>query len=528
MLLDFNDAAAPQRLEADLCVVGAGAAGISMARELIGSRLSVILLESGGLRLEAPVQALYEGTNTRGDFALDGTRFRMFGGTTSVWGGWCAPLDEIDFTRRDWVPYSGWPIEREVLLPYYGRAQSLCQLGRYRYEVAEWPELTKTPLEFDAAKLTHRMWQLSPPTRFGETYRDEVVRAPNLTLVLHATATEIETSDDASHVRQIRVSSLGGRRGLVRARQYVIACGGIETPRLLLLSNRVEAAGLGNGHDLVGRFFMEHPHADAGGVLISGEIGRFGDYGMRTVDREAVVLAVGPSPAAQRRLRILNSSLAVSGTLCLRPTQSLDSLNKIARAFESGRWPASAALHFRTLLEDPDDVLREGYRQLRDEPPRGYTFLARTEVAPNPANRVLLSDTRDALGQPRVKLQWRLGDLERHTVESTMRMLAAELGRLDIGRVRLNELLLRPDAAWSENLGWVGHHMGTTRMSESPRHGVVDANCRVHGVANLYLAGAAVFPTGGFANPTLTIVALSLRLADHLKFRFRTESAASS
>jgi choline dehydrogenase-like flavoprotein len=516
MLLDFRDAAVPAQHRADVCVIGAGPAGIAIAREFIGSGRSVIVLESGGLDFEQGIQDFCKGENTREDFALDASRFRLFGGTSLVWGGWCAPLDELDFQRREWVPYSGWPISKQDLLPFYRRAQTLCELGKYRYDVAEWPALAKSTLALDPAKLSHRMWQLSPPTRFGEVYRVELTRARDVTLLLHATATGLVTGENARAVTEVRIADLGGRRGRVSAQLFVIACGGIETPRLLLMSNSVEARGIGNRHDLVGRFFMEHPHPDAGGVLISGDIARFKPYVDRTANGERVVLGMAPSAAAQRRLRILNSSIAVHDAMHFEPSEGWDSLTKLARAADEGRWPESAGTHVGRVLRDLDDVIREGYRRARHRPVQGYSFVARTETAPNPANRVTLAAERDALGLPRARLHWRVGSLERRTVEQTMRLVAAELGRLDLGRVRLNELLLEDDARWSENLSWFGHHMGTTRMSDDASRGVVDANCRVHGVANLFIAGSSVFPTAGFANPTLTLLALALRLADHL------------
>jgi choline dehydrogenase-like flavoprotein len=517
VLLDFRQAAVPELLQADLCIVGGGAAGIAIAREFIDSGWSVILLESGGHEPDTRVQDLNRGENPRGDFTLHESRFRLLGGTTLVWGGWCAPLDELDFLRRDWVPHSGWPITRQALMPWYQRAQGLCQLGEFRYDVRDWPGLESQTLRLDAAKLSHRLWQLSPPTRFGETYRGELTAAHNITLLLHATATEIVTGDNAQAVSEIRIANLDGRRGLVRARLYVVACGGIETPRLMLLSRGVEASGLANGHDLVGRYFMEHPHPDAGGVLVYGDIRRFDAYVRRAFGEDGIVVAFGPSADAQRRLRILNSSIAVGGSLRLGPTEAWDSLTKLARAVEHGHWPANAVTHVGNVLRNLDGVLREGYRRRKQELVRGYRFISRTETAPDPANRVVLSDERDALGQPRARLLWRPGSAERMTVAQTMLLVAAEFGRLDVGRIRLNELLLEDDARWSENLSWFGHHMGTTRMSETPRTGVVDADCRVHGLANLYIAGSSVFPTSGYANPTLTILALSLRLADHLK-----------
>lgn len=519
MLIDFKTAEVGSLLQADICVIGGGPAGIAIARDFIGTGRSVILLESGGLQFDREVQSLDEGTNTRGDFSLRTSRFRMLGGTTYVWGGWCAPLDDSDFRKRDWVPYSGWPITKSDLLPFYARAQELCQLGRYRYTVPEWPSLAGKVLALDASKLEHRLWQMSPPTLFGEVYAAQLSKAPEVKLLLNATVTEIVARENAAAVSEVRVASLNGRTTRVRARAFILACGGIETPRLLLASHRVAANGLGNEHDLVGRFFMDHPHPDAGGVLLTGDAGSFRPYVDTEIGKERVVLGFGPSAPAQQRLRILNSSVAVHQPLHYAPSDSWDALSKLARGFEEWDWPANAGSLVLDVLRDLDDVIREGYLRATQGPVRGFSFTSRTETAPNPSNRVTLTDERDALGVNRVRLDWRVGSLERVTVEKTMRLLAEELGRLGVGRVRINELLLENDSRWSENLSWFGHHMGTTRMSSDPRSGVVDADCRVHGMANLFVASSSVFPTSGFANPTLTILALALRIADHVKTR---------
>ena len=515
MLIDFRRAGLGPHLEADVCVIGGGAAGITIANEI--SNHSVIVLESGGLEFDPQVQRLYKGDNPRGDFSLDTSRYRMLGGTTFAWGGWCVPLDAIDFQPRHWVPDSGWPITKQDLLSSYHRAQKVCELGRYRYGVADWPMLATKALALDPAKLEHRLWQLSPPTRFGRAYREALSKAPNVKVLLNATATQIVTGENAAAVKEVRIAALDGTRATVRARVYVIACGGIETARLLLVSNTVEAKGLGNRHDLVGRYFMEHPHPDAGGVLVEGSVDKFRAYFDRGRDGEQVVVGFGPSPGAQERLQILNSSIAVHDALHGEPTDGWDSLMKLSRAAREFEWPENGGTHVFNVVRNLGSVIREEYFRATDGPIRGFSFTARTETAPRPSNRVILIHDRDALGLNRVRLDWAPGTLERVTVEKTMMLLAAEFGRLGVGRVKLNELLMESTARWSENLGWYGHHMGTTRMSESPKSGVVDANCCVHGIANLYIASSSVFPTCGFANPTLTILALALRLADHIR-----------
>jgi choline dehydrogenase-like flavoprotein len=201
---------------------------------------------------------------------------------------------------------------------------------------------------------------------------------------------------------------------------------------------------------------------------------------------------------------------------------------KLSRAFNERRWPESAGTHIVNVLRDLDDVLHEAYSRSTNREVRGYYLTARTEVAPDPNNRITLDRARDALGMNRVHLDWQVRALDRLSVATTMRLLAGELGRLGVGRVRVNELLFEEDGRWSENLSWFGHHMGTTRMSSDPRSGVVDADCRVHSIDNLYVASSSVFPTGGFANPTLTILALAVRLADHLKSVALREPTARS
>jgi choline dehydrogenase-like flavoprotein len=517
MLAYFEEIPTGSRLEADICIIGAGPAGIAMAREFEGTDLSVLLIESGGLDFDKETQNLYRGINERGDFKLHKSRFRIFGGTSYVWGGWCAPLDASDFETRAWVKDSGWPIKLADLTPFYRRAQPLFELGPYRYQVDQWDFGTAETLPLDRAKLRHILWQLSPPTVFGTTYLDELRTSKNIRVLLQANATEIVTDAVGSSVTRISLQDFHGRKSHVFAGAYVIACGGIETARLLLSSSRDQPWGLGNGHDLVGRFFMEHPHPDAGGVVFSVEPDLLRAYYEREFDSGRIILGWGPSAEAQEKLGILNCSVALHGSLHHGPSEGMDSLVKLARALESRRWPDDVSGHVWRVLRDLDNVLRESYMRATEGPVTGFGLIARTEVAPNPSNRLIMSDEKDELGMPRVKLVWNVGDLERLTVERTVNLLAQEFGRLGMGRVRINELLLEDNDTWSRNLSWFGHHMGTTRMSENPRTGVVDVDCKLHGMSNLYVASSSVFPTCGYANPTLTIGALAIRLADHLK-----------
>jgi len=498
-------------LEADLCIVGAGAAGISMALEWIGSPRTVLLLEGGGLEYEPAMQDLYRGEIVGLPYyPLQAARLHYFGGTTGHWAGFCSTLDPIDFDKRDWVPHSGWPLRREELDPFYARAQPLLELGPYEYAAGDWQrrDPTLVPLPLDPRVMWTKMWQFSPPTRFGARYRDAVIGARNVHLYTHANVCELEANESLGAVDGLRVRTLDGKEHRARARYYVLACCSIQNARLLLASNRRTPTGLGNAHDLVGRFFMEHIEIPGGHLALapSGAVNtklyafEFG----QTKARGELAL----SAAVQRERRILN------GTVSLEPGAP----GEVAKStFQWGTPERLAALRkwqANGKVGPPPDGLPE---RAPAGAPRFFHLVTRQEQAPNPDSRVMLSTERDALDMPRAKLAWRLTELDRRSFRVFYEVLGRELGRNGVGRVQLLDWVRRDDATWPGTLSGGWHHMGTTRMHDNPRRGVVDATCRVHGLDNLYVAGASVYPTGGAANPTLTLVALSLRLSDHLK-----------
>ena len=498
-------------LEADLCIVGAGAAGISMALEWIGSPRTVLLLEGGGLEYEPAMQDLYRGEIVGLPYyPLQAARLHYFGGTTGHWAGFCSTLDPIDFDKRDWVPHSGWPLRREELDPFYARAQPLLELGPYEYAAGDWQrrDPTLVPLPLDPRVMWTKMWQFSPPTRFGARYRDAVIGARNVHLYTHANVCELEANESLGAIEGLRMRTLDGKEHRARARYYVLACCSIQNARLLLASNRRTPTGLGNAHDLVGRFFMEHLEIPGGHLALarSGAVNtklyafEFG----QTKARGELAL----SAAVQRERRILN------GTVSLEPGAP----GEVAKStFQWGTPERLAALRkwqANGKVGPPPDGLPE---PAPAGAPRFFHLVTRQEQAPNPDSRVLLSTERDALDMPRAKLAWRLTELDRRSFRVFYEVMGRELGRSGVGRVQLLDWVRRDDGAWPGTLSGGWHHMGTTRMHDNPHFGVVDANCRVHGLDNLFVAGASVYPTGGAANPTLTLVALSLRLSDHLK-----------
>jgi choline dehydrogenase-like flavoprotein len=526
VILDLHDLDPRRDLETDLCVIGGGAAGITLARSLAGTPIDVLLLESGGLEQDPVGQALYRGESVGllPSSALEACRLRYFGGTTNHWGGWCAPLEGTDFERRTWVPASGWPIERRELERYYESAQQLCGLARFDYDTRSWFSASPGLPDFAPEKVVTRMWQISdPPVRFGSRYRDELERAGNVTTVLGANVSRLETTGNGRLVSTARIQTLTGRSQVVRARRFVLACGAIENARLLLLSDGVERDGVGNRRGLVGRFFMQHPHVPTATIHATGP--RELASAFRRRDREGVGLrpCLCPGVAAQRRERILGCSMSLEHELDRE--SGYVAVREIGRSLRDGEVPDTFGADVLDVLADlggAAESLGDGIRGEFEPPVSGVSVYTRSEQAPDPDSRISLGERRDALGAREVEMDWRLSELDRRTIRVAHRLLAEELGRLGLGQVQLAEWLGREDGegpSWPDALHSGCHHMGTTRMADDPGRGVVDSDARVHGVANLYIAGSSVFPTSGWANPTLTLVALTLRLAEHLRIR---------
>lgn len=526
MLIDSRNIPEGTRVESDICIIGAGAAGITLAREFSGTQYRVCLLESGGLDYDKDTQELYKGENIGFPYyELDALRLRYFGGTTNHWGGACRPLDEIDFAKRSWVPDSGWPFDKSHLDPFYMRAHSVTQLGPYDYSLDEWMSQEKPKLPFNENLLTTAMFR-GNPLRFGQVYRDEIKNAPNIQTYLFANVTNIASNSDGNNIDRLHVATLAGNKFSVSSKIIILATGGIENPRILLASNDVHKNGLGNQFDIVGRYFMEHLSAPAAILfpsdpdtpmgLYSGQLNkqRVVGYGYLTLPEKIIkqeellnIRAFINKMPRQEALTSVSNGVA--------------SADAILEAMREARMADDFDNHLVNVLSDFDEVAIYSYqkffrRELRKKPT--YYLNYHIEQAPNPESRVTLSSERDRLDLPRVQLAWRFGDLEKRTLKRANDIIAQELGRTGIGNLRLT--LTDPETGWPSVLrgargAW--HQMGTTRMHPDPKHGVVDESCKVHGISNLYIAGSSVFPASGYTNPTLTIVALSIRLADQIK-----------
>ena len=544
MAIYHLDGSAPVDVEVDLCIIGAGPAGISIARTFIGTSVSVCVVESGGLAAEQVNQELYEGTSI-GAVAFDPTisRMRIFGGTGKLWGGGCIPLSTLDLGQREWVPHSGWPLSYAELEPYYARARTFCRIESH--EFADGSFLTRPsrpPVPFDSRKLVNQIF-VSNPVRFGETYAPELERAENIKVLLHANLLELQASPGGSLVRQARIRSLGGKEGVVRARHYVLACGGIENARLLLLSDSVVPHGLGNDRDLVGRFFMDHPTGKLGTLLANAPHRLTQPYDRSRGNVFPEICLSDEAVGAHRLLSGRIRPVAVEGPV----PKGIQAMRGLRAALRQSELDESSAMQERlwaamkyTPNDDGTAVASKGVGRLALQLGLGVGDIARAlgqkligkptvksdhvdlmgyfEQAPNPDSRVTLGTKLDALGQRKICVDWRLTPLDWHTYRTAAMIFGTELARVCGGQFQLEPWLSEGDGAIPQISG-TAHHLGTTRMSDDPQKGVVDRQCRVHGVDNLYVAGSSVFPTGGWAFPTFSIVALSLRLADHLRAR---------
>lgn len=548
MIADARSVSRDEIVETDVCIVGGGIAGLTLAHELVDQGFQVLLLESGDLARDDETQALYRGESVgRPYFRLEEARARLLGGSANFWdvdlgdgrlGARLRPLDPVDFEERDWVPYSGWPFGRSHLDPFYDRAQSMLRVEPFTYDLDAWEDRAERPrLPLRSDDVTTIVFKFGAQDVFTVGYRNEIVRrAENVIALVHANVVEIETDETAQTVTRVRVACLQGNRFWVAARLFILAAGGLEVPRLLLASRGTRSTGLGNQHDLVGRFFMEHLHFSSGVYLPAHAdlAGRMQLYSrIHEVKGVPIIGKLALAAATLRRERLLNGCIQFVPRRITRAELFPAIVSRGARSFDlllaslmRGRVPEDAGRHLWNVLAGWEDALQQGYRKMRrrvaarldTERLPAFRPAYMTEQMPNPDSRVTLSPERDALGQNRVRLDWRLSAVDMTSVVRMQAIVDAALRGAGLGRLYP---ALRDDTPPSGGipLGVHGgnHHMGTTRMHVDPRKGVVDPDSRVHGVSNLFIAGPSVFPTGGYANPVLTVVALTLRLADHVK-----------
>lgn len=549
MIIESDDFPDQLELHADVCIVGAGAAGITMALELMKQGLDILVLESGGHAEEKDTQALYAGTvvDQHLHSPPDTYRQRRFGGSTTIWGGRCMPFDPIDFEQRDYIPHSGWPFGREELAPHYRKATQVCEAGVHAYTVEEAFRRSPRPMIEGFASShfsTNRLERFSCPTNFAARYGAKLAAATNVRVLLHANVTRIHLNGGGFAVESLGVKTLSGKAFTVRAAQFVLATGGLEVPRMLLANRDVHGEGIGNAYGNVGRFYMCHIAGTIGALSINGPLTKVW-HGYDVSDEGSYCRRrLALNETTQRSLGIGNFIARLHHPRITDPDHrnGILSLLFLAQAlipYEYGKrlhGEERAALsewggHIRNVALGPLDTIGFAWHMLRDRllaerkfpsiiiKPKANLFSIdfHAEQQPNPLSRVTLGADVDELGVPRIKIDWRYTTGDVDTVARSLSLLAADISQSNAGRLNYDPKSVEFEMTRYGAYG--GHHIGTARMGSNPHTSVVDADCRVHGVTNLYIASAATFPTSSQANPTLTVVALALRLARHLSER---------
>ncbi len=543
MFIDTRQINDGKALIVTVCIVGGGVAGLTIARELEQAGVDTCVLESGGFEPDDANRDLYRGRSTGIDYQFaDGCRARFLGGSSNCWGGWSRPLDAWDFEQRDWIPHSGWPFGLDEMAPYYARTHELLKLGPINFDPHYWEQaigrkdVRRLPLGDGDVRDT--ISQFSPPVRFGKHYRQELKLARHVRVFLYANVTELVPDPLAMRIKQVRVQTLNGKSMTVAARLFVLASGGIENARLLLASNRVVSQGVGNQHDLVGRYFMDHPRMVVGQVQFKQQWSRNKLYDIKYHYMNKAVSAHGQhiaaqlalTPQAMQRERVLNARVCFCSEFPGEGSEGAKALFRVKQSLlkkdQPGHTLTDDAL---AMVRDPFNTFLYGFTRLCHPRflIRNVGFQLIVEPLPDPDSRVRLSTTqRDALGMPRVEVCWKLDPLVRRTADKTLALISQTLQIRDIAQV--SALPTIEKSGWPSSFEPEGtwHHMGTTRMHDDEREGVVNRDCKVHGYSNFYIAGSSVFPTAGANFPTITIAALAMRLATHLMAELKTSSSA--
>jgi len=524
MILDGRTMPPKTRVDVDLCIIGAGPAGLTLAREFADSTIRVAVLESGGLDRDRDIDRLGAGESVGYPCeALERIRVRGIGGSSLHWAayekegdeGWPArPLDPLDFEVRPGRPLSGWPFRYQDMEPYYRRAQVVARLGPFAYDAATWERdgARRLPLGLGVETVVLQRGPLSFAHHVGA-----LAAASNISLIHHATVTLLATAAGGRRIIEVIASTHADSTVSVLARLYILATGGIENARMLLLTNEARPHGLGNGNDLVGRYFMERLSA-RGGVLIptDRDLERQATlYSNHLVDGTRVHGALTLSPETIRKEQLTNAILWLRAVPKAFTSEGVRSAATLVRGFRRRPRIGDLPGHARNVIADLDEVASTLWGDLRSTRKRPDVFQVafQAEATPQADSRVTLSATRDPYGLPRARLDWRIAENDFRLIRRTIDLIDARLQETGVGRIIRKFGDEHPPAMIVGNF----HHLGTTRMATDARRGVVDEYCRVHEVENLYVAGSSVFPSAGFANPTLTIVALAIRLADHLK-----------
>lgn len=518
MLIDFttqlSDVSFPR-----LVIVGSGPVGMALATGLRRRGVDVTIIESGPAAATS-VSPLNEGDNLGLPFTGIEKRGRGLGGGTSQWAGQCLRFHAADFERREWVDGSGWPLGYDDLAPFYSEAEKYFDVSADGYLARVWEEFGLEPGRMIDTDVLVRFSVFARQPQVFDRDRKYWSRDKGSRFLYNATVTQLVR--DGPRVRGVVVQHPGGAALTIPADLVVICVGGIETARMLLEPTPGFPRGIGNGNPHVGQHFQDHPHTVIGQIeeyeLGSGlaDVTRFMSALYRSRRRYLPRLVL--SATRQRELGVLNS--CAIATFDWPPESVTQNLRELQAAVAGRRFDLRLGSRISRTVRDPWALSRSIRARLRGasfgEEPALVNLHGFAEQDPMTPSSVSLSDRSDCLGRPLAAVNWQVGDRERETLLALAHEIDAYLRSNGIGRVQISESLKQSDDRWKSGVLDNQHHVGTARMSDSEHRGVVDPNCRLFGLPNLYVCGGAVMPTGSHANPTLTMTALAFRLASRL------------
>lgn len=515
-------------LSCQVCIVGGGAAGITLAHDLSKKGADIILIESGGKTYDQATQDLYKANHFDKPFPNPAfSRLRFLGGSSNHWQNNTSPLSRLDFEKRDGIENSGWPITFDEVNKYYPRAQGYCGVSDDGYDALEWSSKLKKMAVTQQSNVIESRIAKSPilPTRFYNSYGSDIEEAENVRILTYTNIVDLDFDVHGSVINRIRCQTLQNNHVDVNAEIFVLCCGGLENARLMLLFNEKYKNKLGNSGDNVGRYLMEHPTPRAAHALFENDID-LSFYQASAVDTRLITGFFSLNDATVQEHETINLRMPLIERSNYYLSDGISSMHTLQSSLDKGNLPDDTMKHLWNVISDLDmvaeGIARKRYQsKIFDHASQtgGYEIIMMMEQTPNKDNRITLSDKKDKLGTPKINIDYKVLESDKMKVWKSLGLFADEVGRLDIGRVRL--LRERVERLWDSQLGFSQHHMGTTRMATNEKEGVVDSDCLVFGTNNFYIAGSSIFCTGGSVPPTLTIVALALRLSDHIKGKLK-------
>jgi choline dehydrogenase-like flavoprotein len=477
--------------------------------------VKVHLLEAGGILPEERSQALYHAEMTaethRG--ANDG-RFRTFGGSSTQWGGQILPFTSDIFTPPAGSPSVAWPIQESDLAPFYADVQDMLGVDTLPFTAELLPALGHPPVR-NSPDIIVRFAKWTPFKRrnLANTLGTKALAHPLVTVFIHANVVQLEASHtDRSRIESVRVLNYDAGEFRFAATHFVICAGTIESSRLLLCSPDVL-----NPHDQIGRYFHDHVAYHAAKFHSPGRERAVEMLGPFYVDGTIHSAKLEASPSLRNRDHLL---AVMAHVVVLEPEDSgTAAVRNLIRSLHSGKLKDAIFANLIPVFRGAGDVGRllfySRFKKRRAVSKRAILRLnIDVEQSPHPDNRIRLSNTEtDTLGMPLTVVDWRIREPEMDTAARYAYIIHDYLKATGIDIPEWTDSVVEHTTPFMLD---TNHMMGGLRMGIDPASSVVDRDLTVHGLANLHVASCAVFPSGSSSNPTFTMMALTLRLADRL------------